>query len=375
MNAQLLTQRQLNHKKEFKKFVDRDIIPYSAFHDQEERLHPKVIESLKKSMYLGSMIPKEYGGLGLDWITIGILNEEIGRGCSSVRSLLTVHGMVSLAIVKWGSEQQKKSLLPKLATGEILGAFALTEPEVGSDASSIETSAVSKGDSFIINGQKKWTTMAEIADIFLVFAKYNGEPAAFLVEGHSKGFYRSPMRGLMGVKASMIAEIQMDNCCIPQDNLVGTIGTGLSHVALHCLDYGRYTVAWGCVGLAQACLEESVRYSRKRTQFGRPIIENQLIKQMISHMVVNTKAGRQLCYKAGYLKDMADPDSIMETWAAKYFVATMVNKMASDAVQIHGANGISKDFPVERYLRDAKINEIIEGSTQIHEIFIANNTF
>ncbi|WP_307416472.1 acyl-CoA dehydrogenase family protein [Paenibacillus sp. W2I17] len=307
----------------------------------------------------------------LDNITIGILNEEVGRGCSSVRSLLTVQGMVGLAILRWGTEQQRQYWLPALATGTTLGSFGLTEPSVGSDAKSIETTAVLDGDEYILNGHKKWITMGQLADVFLILAQCENKPTAFIVERDSIGFSVEPMSGLLGARASMIAELKMDSCRIPKENLLGQVGTGLSHVALPCLDYGRYTIACGCVGLAKACLDASVHYANSRIQFGRAIRENQMIQKMITEMSVNMKAARMLCYRAGYLRDVGDPESIMETWTAKYFASTMVNKVASDAVQIHGANGCHRDYPVERYYRDARINEIIEGTTQMHEILIA----
>ena len=168
----------------------------------------------------------------------------------------------------------------------------------------------------------------------------------------------------------MIAELELDDCHIPAENIIGNVGTGLSHVALTCLDYGRYTVACGCVGLGQACLEESIKYSKKRKQFGNYLRKNQLIQKMITEMVVSVKAARLLCYNAGSLKDAMEPDCIMETWNAKYFAAIMVNDVSSKAVQIHGANGFSKDYPVERFFRDARVNEVIEGTTQMHETLI-----
>lgn len=370
-----LTPEQLKWKLEFKEFVDKEVLPYAGKNDREERLAPEIIEKLRDKGYLGSMLPKKYGGMGLDWITIGILNEEMGRGCSSVRSLLTVHGMAALAIDRWGSDEQKNELLPQMAAGKIIGAFALTEPEVGSDAKNVQSTAVLSNDSYVLNGHKKWTTMGQIADIFLVIAQCEGKSTAFLVESNSPGFTRIPITGLIGARASMIAELHLDNCKIPKENILGRIGTGLSHVALNCLDYGRYTIACGCVGLGKACLEQSVHYARQRKQFGSALRENQLIQKMITEMTVNIKAARLLCYYAGYLKDVLDPDSIMETWAAKYFASVMVNKVANDAVQIHGANGCCRDYPVERYFRDARINEIIEGTTQMHEMLIATNTF
>ena len=295
-------------------------------------------------------------------------------GCSSTRSMLTVHGMVSLAILRWGTISQKETWLPKLATGQLIGAFALTEPNVGSDAKRIETTAVEELDCFVLSGKKKWITLAQIADFFLVFAQVDGMPSAFLVERDLPGLSVKPMSGLLGARASMIAEITFEDVRVPKENIIGKVGTGLSHIALTCLDYGRYTIALGCVGLGQACLEDSVKYSRERIQFGAPLHENQLIQKMITEMTVNLKAARLLCYNAGHLKEIGDPDSIMETWSAKYFASRAVMKIASDAVQIHGANGCSNQYPVERYYRDAKINEIIEGTTQMHELLIAEDT-
>lgn len=369
-----LTKEQLNWQTDFREFVDDVVTPYAEKNDREERLDPELIERLKEKGYLGSMLPQEYGGMGLDWVTIGILNEEIGRGCSSLRSLLTVHGMVALALLRWGSDEQRSQWLPKMAAGEMIGAFALTEPGVGSDAKNVQSVAVASDHNYVINGHKKWITMGQLADIYLVFAQCEGKPTALLVERNTPGFTTTPITGMLGARASMLAELHLADCVIPEENLVGSVGTGLSHVALHCLDYGRYTVACGCVGLGQACLEQSVHYSRKRRQFGKALRENQLIQKMITGMTVNVKAARLLCYHSGYLKDVMDPDSIMETWTAKYFASKMVNQVASDAVQIHGANGCSRDYPVERYFRDARINEIIEGTSQMHEMLIALHT-
>lgn len=370
-----LNQEQLKMKEEFEEFVCSEINPFADENDKNEYMPEEIVHKLAQKGYMGSMLPKEYGGMGLDNITVGILNEEMGKGCSSVRSLLTVHGMAALAILRWGTQQQKDYWLPKMASGEVVGAFGLTEPNVGSDAKSIETTAVLSGDNYILNGTKKWTTMGQIADVFLIFARCDNKPTAFLVERKSPGFAIEPIKGLLGARASMIAELHFDECRIPRENIIGNVGFGLSHVALACLNYGRYTVACGCVGLAQACLEQSIRYSRKRKQFGNPLRENQLIQKMITEMVVDIKSSRLLCYNAGYLMDIGDPDSIMETWSAKYSASLTVTKSANYAVQIHGANGFSKDYPIERYFRDARINEVIEGTTQMHEVLIATHAF
>lgn len=359
----------------FRAFVAARVIPRADLMDQEERTPRDLINELADAGYLGAVLPKEYGGEAMDAITAGLLYEEIGRGCSSLRSLLTVHHMVACAILKWGSKHQKESLLPRLASGEIIAAFGLSEPEVGSDAKSVGTTALPAADSYILNGQKKWTTYGQVADLFLIVAQCEGKPAAFLVEKTRPGFSTQAISGMLGVRASMLAELHLQDCVIPKDNLVCRIGFGFSHVAATALDQGRYSVACGCVGIAQACLEACLKYTSERKQFGTYLKDHQLIQQMITGMITNIKAARLLCYRAGYLRDCGDPQAIMETSIAKYFASTMAIRVANDAVQIHGANGCSSDYPVQRYLRDAKIMEIIEGSTQMQQINIAKGGY
>jgi alkylation response protein AidB-like acyl-CoA dehydrogenase len=283
--------------------------------------------------------------------------------------------MVAIAINKWGTTAQKEYWLPKLAKGELIGAFALTESEAGSDANSLRSTAVENGNNYIINGQKKWITMGQIADLYLVFARLNGKATAFLIPRNTKGVTVEAMGNLLGVRGSMLAELKFENCIIPKENIVGGEGFGLSHVGLFSLDYGRYTIACGCVGLGQACLDESLAYAKERIQFKVPLGNHQLVQKMIAEMTVSIKAARLLCYNAGKLRDDGEPDSIMETWCAKYFASKMVNDVSSKAVQIFGAKGLSKEYSVERYFRDARVNEIIEGSSQIHESLIAKNMF
>ncbi len=370
-----LTDVEIEYVKEFKSFTNNNVVPHANQFDKTERLSEQVIQKLKESGYLGSMIPKEYGGLGLSQVAIGLLNREIGRGCSSLRSLLTVHGMVALSILRWGTAEQKSYYLPKMASGEILAAFALSEPEVGSDANAIQCTADLSEDKYVINGCKKWTTMAQIADIILVVAKCNDKVTAFIVEANTKGLSINKVNGLIGLKASMMAELCFNDCCVPQDNIIGKIGMGLSHVALSGLDYGRYTVAWGCVGMSKICLEKSIHYSKKRKQFGEPIRKHELIQKMITEMVVQTQAAELMCYNAGNLKDKGNTDSIMSVWHAKYLASKTANLVSGYAIQVMGANGCMESNSVERFYRDAKIMEIIEGSSQIHEILIANNAY
>lgn len=370
-----LSPEQAAHKAAFRDFVDSRVVPLADQNDKEEWLPRELIREMAARGYLGAMLPRDYGGMGLDMVTVGVLAEELGRGWTSLRNLLTVHGMAALGILRWGTDEQRNEWLPRLASGAAIGAFALSEPSAGSDAKSIATTATLDGDEWVLQGRKRWITMGQTADLFIVFAQAEGKPTAFLVEKGRPGFAQTPIFGMLGMRASMLAELSLDQCRIPRANLLGNVGAGMSHVALSCLDYGRYTIACGCVGLGQACLESSVAYARERTQFGEPLSTKQLVQKMVTEMVVNVQAARLLCHEAGYLRDVGDPDSIMRTWVAKYFASTMVQKAASDAVQIHGANGCSGEFPIERYYRDAKINEIIEGTTQIHEVLIANNAF
>jgi glutaryl-CoA dehydrogenase (non-decarboxylating) len=370
-----LTQEQRRAQASFRRFASDEIAPYAEEADRGERFLLEVLRKIGQSGYLGSILPREWGGRGLDMITYGLLHEEIGKSCSSARSLITVHDMVALAILKWGSERQRKRLLPALARGEIVGAFAVSEPHVGSDAKNIETTADRSNGSYILNGTKKWITSGQIADIFLVLTRCEDSPTAILVERGRPGFSAEPISGLLGLRASMIAQLNFRQCEIPQENLIGREGFGLMSVALTALGLGRYSVAWGCVGIAQACLDACVRYASQRQQFGALLKEHQLIQEMIAEMTTNLKAARLLCYQVGRLKDEGDPREITETFVAKYFASRIAMRAAVDAVQIHGANGCAGEYPVQRYLRDAKVMEIIEGSHQISQLVIAKSAF
>lgn len=370
-----LTASQKSHRNEFRTFVDASVVPHANRNDRDERTPPELIQEVARKGYLGAIIPEACGGAGMDMITFGLLNEELGRGCSSLRSLLTVHSMVAMAVLKWGSRHQKDYWISRLAQGRTIAALALTEPNVGSDAKSVETGARLCGDYYLLSGRKRWITFGQVADLFLIFAQCEGKPSAFLVEASSPGFSREPISGILGVRASMLAELDLNDCRIPRENLVGRVGFGFSHVASSALDCGRYSVAWGCVGIAQACLEASIRYTSEREQFGAQLKDYQLIQQMITEMITRVKAARLLCYQAGYLKDIGDPRGLIETMIAKYYASTTATKLATHAVQIHGANGCSSEFSVERYLRDAKIMEIIEGSTQMLQINIAKQAY
>lgn len=366
-----LTRKHLKLKESFRDFADKEIMPYADQFDKDENIPPEFLKKLAEKKYFGGFIPKQMGGCGWDMVTYGLHCEEIGRASASLLSLFTVHGMLSWAIMKWGTLNQQTYWLPRLASGKTLGAFALSEPEVGSDAKNITTEAAVFEDCYRITGKKKWISCGKIANLFLVSALCEGLSSAFLVEKTSPGLATTPTFGLLGFRGAMLSEVELNECRIPKENLLGKIGFGFSHVAGAALDLGRYCIAWGSVGLSQACVEASVKYSSERTQYGSPIKEHQLIQQMVANMITSTKAARLMCLNAGYLKDINDPDSIIETAIAKYFASTSAVEAALDSVQIHGANGCSDNYPVQRYLRDAKIMEIIEGSNQMQQLLIA----
>ena len=358
----------------FRAFVDRQVAPHADEHDRQQAIPEALIKDVAARGYLGGLVPAQYGGAGMDALTWGLLCEEIARGSASLLSLFTVHSMVVQALIKWGTDAQRQKWLPRLATGELIGAFGLTEPNVGSDAGHGETTAVQDGGDWVLNGQKCWSSFGQIATLMLMTAHVDGKSTTFLVErksGVNDGFTSEPIEGMLGFRSAMLADVHMRNCRVPADQMIGKIGFGFSHVIGAALDQGRYSIAWGCVGLAQAGLDASLVYSSERKQFGVFLKEHQLIQQMLTDMITETRAARLLCLRAAVLKQQGDPSVIMETSIAKYFASRAAVRIASDAVQIHGANGCSDRYPVQRYLRDAKIMEIIEGSSQMQQIVIS----
>ena len=364
---------QKSSQEKFRAYVAEKIEPNANYFDEIGYIPADVISDFASQGYLGAILSKDDGGLGMDMVTFGILSEELGRGCSSVRSLLTVHSMVTFSIVRWGSQEQKSRWLRRLAIGEIVGAFALSEPFVGSDPSAIKTTATKVEGGFVLNGRKKWITFGQIADLILVFAQCDGQSVALIVEKGTLGFSCNPIGNMLGTSASMLAELHFDDCYIAESNQIGGIGFGLAIVAFPALDIGRYTVASGCVGIIQACLDACLQYVHERQQFGNYLKDHQLIQRMISDMVINLRAARLLCRHAGYLMEIGSPNVSTEIFVAKYFASTSAMQAASDTVQIHGAYGCSHDSIAQRLFRDAKIMEIIEGSTQIQQVKIAED--
>lgn len=366
-----LDDRHQRDQARFRQFAAQHVAPSAAAADRAERLPDRVIQALAEACCLGSFLPEQWGGQALDMISYGVLHEEIGKACTSARSLLTVHDMVTHAILKWGTACQRRRYLPAMARGEMIGAFAVSEPGAGSDVRSIETSARRENGAWLLNGTKTWVTFGQTADVFLVLARAGDEPAAFLVDRAVAGLSVTPISGMIGMRASMLAEVVFQDCEIADTAIIAKPGFGLSPVVFDALGIGRYSVAWGSVAIAQAAVDACMQYTDERRQFGSALREYQLIQHLLTDMIVETEAARLLCLRAGYLKQKGDPQEVLHTLAAKYFSARTAMRAASDAVQIHGANGCSSAYPVQRYLRDAKVMEIIEGSNQMQQMMIA----
>ncbi len=366
-----LTPGQQQARAEFHAFVGETIAPYADEFDRTAHVPSTLLHALGTQGWWGAAVPHAYGGSAMSPIVYGLLHEAVGRACSAVRSLLTVHGMVAATLARWGTPALRDQWLPRLATGDVVGAFCLTEPQAGSDASAIELQAVAQGDDYILSGTKKWITFGQRADLLLVFARTSEQPLVFVVERQTPGITTLPIHGLLGLRGAMTADLHFQECRVAATQVVGRGNFGYEALLSAALDHGRYTVAWGCVGLIRACLEASLAYTQTRQQFGRYLHDHQLIQQMVTDMVTALHAAQLLCYQAGYSKEIGSPDAVMETYVAKYFASTAATRVAGNAVQIHGAVGCSDNFPVQRYFRDAKIMEIIEGSTQIQQITIA----
>ena len=357
-----------------RKFADEEIAPVASENDKSGHFPHDIYMGLAELGFTGTPIPEEYGGAGFDFISHAIVAEEIGRADSSLRGTYSVQvSLVELPILKYANEEQKQKYLPKLTSGEWIGCFGLTEPDAGSDPASMRTTAVEDGDHYVLNGQKTWITNAGLADLAIVYAKT--DPAAgakgitaFLVEKDFEGFSTKDIHDKLGLRASNTGEIFLENCRVPKENVMGEINRGFG-VALGTLDYGRFTVAAGCVGLAQACIDVSKEHVKQRHQFGKPIASFQLVQQMIADMVVECEAGRLLVYRAGDLKNKGLPNT-RETSIAKYYCSEMVNRVAYKAVQLHGGYGFSGEYDVERFYRDARINTLYEGTSQIQQLII-----
>jgi len=364
--------RQQQIVKDAQSFADEALRQRAGEFDREESLPRDIIDELAKRKYLLASLPEDHGGLGLNPVYYGFLTEEIGKACCSTRGLITIQSsLIGETLLRWGTKEQKATWLPAMAKAEKIGAFALTEPEVGTDAKGVQTTYEKIGKEYIINGHKKWTSFGAIADFFIVIAARGTEITAFIVERDRPGIVTSHQKGLLANRAAYIAEIEFQDVNIPEENVIAKPGSGFSFIANTALDHGRYSIAWAGVAVAQEALDSMVKYARERKAFGRKIGEFQLIQSMIGNAVTKIHAARALCIKAGEMRAFGNSDATIETTIAKYFTSKIACEVTTDAVQVHGGNGCSDKYPVERLFREAKVLEIIEGTSQIQQLLIA----
>lgn len=354
------------------KFGQTEILPGLRERDRAGESDRSTLEKLGASGLLGIGIPAKYGGSDTDYISLGIVCEELERADTSARVVLSVHsGLHCLTLLQWGTEEQKQRWLPDLAKGKKVGAFGLTEPNAGSDAANIKTTARKDGDSYVINGSKTWISLADYADQFLVITRLSETTAkapyaAFIVDRNTPGFSSRPLHGKLGVRAGNTGEIFFEDMRVPADCMIGEEGDGFK-VAMSALDHGRYTVAAGAVGIIQACLDACIPYANDRTVGGEPIGKKQLVQQMIASMVQGREIGKLLYQKVGWMKNTGQRHT-REVSLAKWVNCANAFDAANKAVEIHGAYGFIDEYPVERYFRNSRGAMIYEGTHEIHTI-------
>lgn len=357
-----------------RKFAREKILPYARDWDRQGFFPRELLRDMGALGYLGVPVPEEYGGAGLDYISEAIVFEEIGYADSSVRTTLSVQmSLVELTILAWGTEEQKQAYLPKLCSGEWIGCFGLTEPNAGSDAGNVQTTAKRDGDEWVLNGQKVWISNGTWSELAIIFAqtqpgaKYKGM-VAFLVETDTPGFSSRKMTGKLGLRASDTGEIFLDNVRVPDSARLGEVGQGFK-IAMSALDNGRYGVASGCVGIIQHALDASVKYAQERITFGKPIASYQMIQDMLAQMKVDADAARLLCYQAGWVKNQGERSTIPVS-TAKYYATEACKRAADMAIQIHGGYGYSDEYVPERLWRDGRVASLYEGTSQIQKLIL-----
>ena len=374
-----LNDEQVMFRNMAREFGEREITPTLKEDDRTQTYRPEIIKKMAPLGLLGAPMPQEYGGLGVDHVCYGVICEEIARASASVfTTSLTVHtSLFQLTLLEWCSDEQKQKYFPKTTQGELMGCFALTEPNTGSDAASMEAAAVLSGNSWVLNGSKMWISSGGISDLSLVFAQSDKEKkhrgiVAFLVEKGTNGFTTRDIHDKLGLRVSNTSQLIFQDCAVPAENVVGKVGDGFK-IAMYALDNARYSTACACVGVSQAALDASVAYAQERTQFGKPIGGFQLIQEMIADMVIETEASRFLTYRVGHLKNEGRKIS-RESAMAKYYASEVALRVTGKAIKVHGGYGYSNDYPVERYYRDAMGLALYEGTSEIQKLVIGRET-
>jgi len=371
----ILSEKHRVVRRSVRRFCERELQPIAKEIDQEARFPWEVVEKMGRLGYFGIQVPKELGGADLDSLSYAIIIEEISRVCASLGLCVTVHNSVAVyPILAFGSEEQKTKWVPPLARGEKIGAFCLTEPNAGSDATGIESTAVKDGENYVVNANKVFVTNGGVADICLIFVQTNPsadrkEMSVVVAERGTPGFVVGDLEDLCGMRANPVSSIRLYDCRVSVKNLLGEEGQGL-RIGLTALDTGRMGIAAQSAGIGQAALEEALRYARQRRQFGVPIERHQAIQSMIADMATLVDAAKLMTYRAAAFRDKGKPFS-QESAMAKLFASEASSKITDMAVQIHGGYGYSKSYPVERYYRDARVTRIYEGTSEVHRMVIA----
>ena len=368
-----LTPEQDLIRRSAREFCDREIVPNARDWDRSERMDEGIVPKLAEIGFLGCALPEEFGGMGLDTVSYCLVMEELGRADSSVRGIVSVNnGLAGKTIAKFGTVQQKEQWLPRMCSGEALGCYGLTEPGSGSDPASLVTRATRDGGDWVIDGSKIFITLGSWAGVALVFARTGGEGprgiTCFLVPTDSPGFSARKIDGKLGLRAQDTAELFFDGVRVPDSARLGEEGAGFK-VAMSALDNGRISLAAGAVGVAQACVDASVAYAGERTQFGKPLARFQLIQELIAEMAVETEAARLMAWRAAVLADRGESYTLAAS-QAKYYASEVAVRAANAALQVHGGYGYVDEFPVARYLRDARVLTLYEGTSQIQKLLI-----
>ena len=369
----LLTPEQELVRETAREFCDREIAPFARDWDRAETIDRAIVDKLAEIGFLTASLPEEYGGGGLDTVSYALICEELGRADSNVRGIVSVsNGLFGKTMARWANEEQKREWLPRLSAGEALGCYALTEPGAGSDPGSLVTRAVRDGDDWVLTGSKIFITLGSWASVALVFARTSDEGArgitCFLVPAEAPGFASAKIDGKLGLRAQDTAELTLDGVRVPDSARVGDLGAGFK-VAMSALDAGRISLAAGCVGIAQGCVDAMVRYAKEREQFGRRIGSFQLVQELIADTAVETDAARLLTWRAALLADAGERYTV-EASMAKYFASEVAVRAANAAVQVHGGYGYIDEYPVGKYLRDARVTTLYEGTSQIQKLLI-----
>jgi len=375
-----LTEEQRLLEQSVREWGAREVAPKIHDLDREHRFDRAIFPQMADLGLLGASVPAEYGGAGMDYISLGIISEELEYVDTSLRVIMSVHaGLNCLSLLTWGTEAQKQKYLVPQAQGKKLATYGLTEPAAGSDVRGMQTTAIKKGDRYILNGEKMWISLADIADHFLVFGwsdqekKKQKDPSgmsAFIVERAFKGFSSGTLKEKWGILAGNTGYFKMDEMEVPAENLLGQEGEGFK-IAMFALDQGRYTVAAGATGLIRACRDASIKYAKQRKTFGVEIAQHQLVKEMIAQMESDYQASRLLWLRSGFLKNQGRRNT-RETGLAKWFSTVASERAAGDCVQVHGANGYSDEYPAGRFYRNCKGAVIYEGTREIHKLMQAD---